>query len=240
MARRKALVKRLSAVETLGCTTVICTDKTGTLTQNEMTVREMWVAGRKVAVTAVDVDPAAFERLGPSFKGKKVAGNAVDRETLLAAGVERADGLAAVTAGDEANVATARMAMQVFHVPRVVARLYDPRKGEAYHRLGLLTITPLTWGIQRMAELLCHSRLDTVASLGSGEVDIVETEVPHLLVGRTVNELTVPGEVHVVSVSRGAKTFLPSLATVFHKGDMVHVAVLWVSTDRLKKLLGHQ
>ncbi len=42
MARRKALVKRLSAVETLGCATVICTDKTGTLTQNEMTVRELW------------------------------------------------------------------------------------------------------------------------------------------------------------------------------------------------------
>ena len=57
MARRKALVKRLSAVETLGCTTVICTDKTGTLTQNEMTVRELWVAGRRLSVTGVGYAP---------------------------------------------------------------------------------------------------------------------------------------------------------------------------------------
>lgn len=53
MAKRHAIIKKLSSVETLGCTTVICTDKTGTLTENEMTVRALWVAGRRLTVTGV-------------------------------------------------------------------------------------------------------------------------------------------------------------------------------------------
>ncbi|HWS15567.1 MAG TPA: cation-transporting P-type ATPase, partial [Candidatus Methylomirabilis sp.] len=57
MARRKALVKRLSAVETLGCTSVICTDKTGTLTQNAMTVREIRLGGRRIEATGTGYRP---------------------------------------------------------------------------------------------------------------------------------------------------------------------------------------
>ncbi len=58
MAARQALVKRLSAVETLGATTVILTDKTGTLTENEMTVREAWLGGRCYEFSGVGYDPA--------------------------------------------------------------------------------------------------------------------------------------------------------------------------------------
>jgi trk system potassium uptake protein TrkA len=188
------------------------------------------------AVTVVDKDSAAFERLGPSFKGQTVVGVGFDRDILVQAGIERADGLAAVTESDETNVVAARLASQVFRVPKVVARLYDPRKAEIYRRLGLQTIATTTWGINRIAELLCYSQFESVLSLG-GQVDIVEVEVPPLLVGRTVTELVVPGEIHVVAISRGGKTFIPTLGTVFREGDLVHVAVLATSADRLKALL---
>jgi potassium/sodium efflux P-type ATPase len=64
MAGRNALIKRLSSVETLGSTSVICTDKTGTLTQNEMTVREIRLASRCLSVTGTGYDPEGRIREG--------------------------------------------------------------------------------------------------------------------------------------------------------------------------------
>jgi trk system potassium uptake protein TrkA len=196
------------------------------------------LAERDHDVVVVDNDPHAFARLGAAFPGTTLEGVGFDRDTLHRAGIERADGLAAVTGSDEANVVIARLARQAFAVPRVVARVYDPRKARIYHRLGLPTITPVTWGIHRIADLLQHSWLDVVYTLGSGEVDLVDIEVPALLVGRMVNEVTVPGEFHVTAISRGTRTFLPTLGAVFQGGDILHVTVLVASMDRLRTLLG--
>jgi trk system potassium uptake protein TrkA len=194
------------------------------------------LCGRGHAVTVVDHDPAAFELLGPSFKGHTVVGVGFDRDVLLRAGIERADGLAAVTASDETNVVAARLARLMFRVPRAVARLYDPRKAEIYRRLGVQTISTTAWGIHRIAELLGYSQFDAIASLGSGAVDLVEVAVPQLLVGRAVEQMTIPGEVHVVAISRAGTTFLPTLGTRFQDGDLVHLSVLATSIERLKAL----
>lgn len=190
------------------------------------------------AITLVDKEPASFERLGPAFKGQTLAGIGFDRDVLDRAGIDRADGLAAVTNSDDVNVITARLASQIFRVPCVVARLYDPRKAEIYQRLGVQTISTTAWGIKRAVELLCYSALEPRLSFGEGEVDIVDIDVPLLLIGRTVNDITIPGEVHVVAISRKNQTFLPTLGTLFQAGDRLHMAVLRASAHRLEALLG--
>jgi trk system potassium uptake protein TrkA len=188
-------------------------------------------------VTVVDTDPTTFERLDQTLHCRTVVGVGFDRDVLTKAGIQRADGLAAVTPSDETNVVAARLASQVFRVPRVVARLYDPRKAEIYHRLGLQTIAPVTWAVNRIADLLCYSQLDPVVSLGT-DVDVVELDLPPQLSGRTVKDLTIPGELQVVAISRGGKTFMPSLGTAFQPGDLVHLALLASSADRVRAMLG--
>ena len=195
--------------------------------------------GRGHSITIIDKDPLAFEKLGDKFKGQTILGVGFDREVLLKAGIERADGMAAVTSSDEANVVASRIARDFFHVPRVIARLYDVRQAEIYKRLGIQTIAPTGWGINRIADLLLYSPLETVSSLGSGEVEMVAVEVPRLLVGKTVRDLTVAGEIHIVSITRDNKTFLPTLGTIFREQDLLHLAVLTTSTNRLKEFLGY-
>ncbi len=66
MVKRHALVRRLSAVETLGCTTVICSDKTGTLTQDQMTMKKIYLDGDFIDITGVGYEPT-----GDFYKGGK-------------------------------------------------------------------------------------------------------------------------------------------------------------------------
>jgi magnesium-transporting ATPase (P-type) len=82
MAKRNALIKKLSSVETLGSCTVICTDKTGTLTQNEMTVREAWVSGRRLTVSGIGYEPTG--EFCPADPAQAVTAEDL-REVVLAA-----------------------------------------------------------------------------------------------------------------------------------------------------------
>jgi trk system potassium uptake protein TrkA len=185
-------------------------------------------------VTVVDKDPLAFEQLGPTFRGQKVVGIGFDRDTLAQAGIERADALAAVTSSDETNVVTARIARQTFHVPRVVARVYDPRKADIYRRLGLQTVSPVVLATSRLAELVSFSHMDIVASLGNGGVEVVLVEIPPMFAGRTVKDLAAMGEVQVVAITRVGNTFLPAPTATLEEGDVVYLAVLSTAMDRLQ------
>ncbi|HJA29485.1 MAG TPA: TrkA family potassium uptake protein [Candidatus Olsenella pullicola] len=189
-------------------------------------------------VTVVDRDREELEELGEEFSGRRVVGVGFDRAVLSEAGVERASAVIACTSSDEANIVIARVARGTYRVPRVIARLYDISKAEAYRRLGIQTISTTDWGIRYACELLTYQEMDTVYEVGSGDVQLVRTDVPALLEGRPVRELTAVGEVGVVAVSRNNETFIPTLGTVLEHGDVVYVAVASSASRKFRYMIG--
>ena len=202
----------------------------------ERVARLMADEGHDVAV--IDYDANALERLGPHFKGRKIKGVGFDRNVLLEAGIEQADAFAATSSSDNANIVAARIARNVFKVPRVVARLYDPGRAEIYRRLGLVTISSTDWGAERIRELILYSELDAVETFGNSEVCVVTVEVPPQLVGRMVKSLTITGEINVAAITRRGEAFIPLLGTEFRPDDLLHLVVMTSSMDQLKSLLG--
>jgi len=189
-------------------------------------------------VTVIDYEPAALDRLGADFKGRRVLGVGFDREVLLEAGIEEADAFAATSSSDNDNIVAARIARNIFHVPRVVARLYEPSRAEVYQRLGLVTISSTTWGAQRIQELLTHRELDPVLTFGGGEVVVISIETPPSWIGRAVKHINVPGEILVTAITRHDRALLPLSGTELQAEDIVHVTVRADALDRIEEWLG--
>lgn len=95
-------------------------------------------------VTVVDTDSRAFNRLPPLFGGATVRGSGTDEDVLRAAGAEASDILMALTEGDNRNALSAQLGKHTFGVPRVIAKINDPLRAEAYLALGLETICRTT------------------------------------------------------------------------------------------------
>lgn len=91
-------------------------------------------------ITIIDQNSDSFRRLADDFSGKKIVGNGLDEDTLHKADVDHADAFVAVTNGDNRNIMSVQLAKVRFRVPKVVARIYDPIRSEAYSELGIDTI----------------------------------------------------------------------------------------------------
>lgn len=189
-------------------------------------------------VTVIDNDPEAFKLLGQDFKGKTIVGIGFDKDVLEKAQIRSADAIIACSKSDEANALIGRISWNIYRVPRVISRLYDPRRAEIYRSLGIKTISTTTWGVQQAMEMLSYDQLDCISSIGG--VELVRVETPALLEGRTVYELTVTGEIQVAAINRDNKSFLPTLGTVLQKNDVLFISVLSSSVNRLKTLLGFE
>lgn len=98
--------------------------------------------GHQVAV--IDLSSQALERLDTDFNGMTIVGTGIDEDVLKRAGIEQADVFLSLTSQDNPNIMASQIATTVFHVPRVITRIYDPAREDTFHEMGLETICPTT------------------------------------------------------------------------------------------------
>ena len=187
-------------------------------------------------IVVIDKNPASFTRLGKSFSGTTLRGMVFDKSVLDAAGADRTDAYIAVTSGDNSNVVSATIAREVYRIPKVVARIFDPRRAEIYRRLGIQTVSSVAWATNEIVALVMFQHLVRDVSMGGGEVQLVKVSIPPRLAGRTVNDLSSPGEILPVAIVRAGSSFIPTSHEALHEGDVLEAAVLTIAMNRFESM----
>lgn len=183
----------------------------------------LFKSGHQVVV--VDSRREAFNRLHPDFRGRTLEGEGLAESVLERAGIEEADGLAAVTNSDTLNAVVAHTARTFYNVPNVVARNYDPSLRSVIEAFGLQTVGSTYWGAQRVEELLMNPSQRAVYSAGNGEVEVYEVIIPEAWNGKTLGDLLQSvKQCYPVALSKAGRASLPESESPLQTGDLLTVS----------------
>jgi trk system potassium uptake protein TrkA len=192
-------------------------------------------AGHTVAV--IDQNREAFRRLGADFNGRTIAGVGFDRDTLLEAGIEKADAFAAVSNGDNSNILAARVARENFGVKNVVARIYDPGRAEIYQRLGIPTVATVLWTTDQIMRRLTPDGTKSEWRDASGTVVLVEVSLHKSWYGEAFSLIEKNTSARVAFIKRIGEALFPDYHTILQEGDLVHLLIEEKKVSAVEKTL---
>ena len=188
-------------------------------------------------VTVIDFVGASFQHLDPDYRGRTIEAEVLAEGVLLRAGIEQANGLAAVTNSDSVNAVVCHVARTIFHVPHVVARNYDPRWRPVHEALGLPVVSSTAGGAQRIEELLESPATRAIFSAGTGEVELYELLVTEAWTGRTLADLVGGTESLAAAHTRAGRASLADPARPLQAGDVIHVTATLAGVEALRARL---
>lgn len=188
-------------------------------------------------VVVIDQSEAAFQNLPEGFRGRTVVGEAMSQDALHRAGIEDADGLAAVTSSDPVNAVVAHLARTVYDIPNVVVRNFDSRWRDIHETFGLQVVSSSSWAALRIEELLYYQETHTVFSAGNGEVELSEFTVRDEWAGHSLAELLPDQECVLAALTRGGRAMLPDCVTTLQEGDVILVSATLKGSQALRRQL---
>lgn len=193
----------------------------------------LFQAGHEVSV--IDENAEAFAKLPANFEGRLNEGEAINRDILHRSGIEKADTVAVVTDSDVLNAVVGHLARTFYNIRNVVVRNHDPRYRPIQEAFGLQAVSAMSWGAQRIEELLYDADVRAVFSAGNGEVEVYEVAIPDPWSGRTIGDLTSASSCIPVSVTRAGRAVLPSPNMVLETGDVLHVSATLEGVEELRR-----
>jgi Trk K+ transport system NAD-binding subunit len=188
-------------------------------------------------VTVIDRSAGAFKRLIKMFPGEVVHGLAFDIDTLKKAGIEGADGFAAVTNFDNANLMSAEVAKQIFTVPRVVARIYNPDKEGTYQALGLDYVVGTEVVARSILETILKPLVRKRGRCCGNSLDLIEFDCPEKWAGQTMAWCEKQVPVWIAYIVRGGESLLPAGGSVIEAGDEITALASERALQRLERYL---
>ncbi len=185
-------------------------------------------------VVILDKNPLSFDRLGDTFNGLTLVGNGFDLALLEQAGIKKADAFCAVTNGDNTNLISAQVAKRIYKVPKVFTRVYDPQRAHIYSALGLDIISGTILFAAMLRDKIIESRFSSYL-IETKDLGVLEIEVKNTLIGKTVQEINVPGEFLVVAIRKLDAVIIPESKTVLSDRDMLMGVVKVASLGKIKE-----
>jgi trk system potassium uptake protein TrkA len=196
--------------------------------------KSLEAGGHTVAI--IDRDAIAFRRLSIEFVGQRVTGIGFDRDTLIEAGIDRAEAFAAVSSGDNSNIIAARVARETFGIENVVARIYDPRRAEVYQKLGIPTVATVRWTADQVIRRLLPAGMLSQWRDPSGHVVLAELAYNPTWIGHKISQLEEESGARVALLTRYGDGILPKRGAVIQDGDLVHVTMVWEEREQIERV----
>lgn len=188
-------------------------------------------------VTVIDRDSSLFERLPDTKRIRFIEGTVYDEEALLKAGVEDASAFAAVTKFDNTNLMASEVARHIFHVPHVVARLFNPDKEETYQALGIEYVCGTRLLAQSILERLLQPLIRTKASCFNNLLDLVEFECPAAWAGKRVDQAVQKSGAMFAYVARRNTGYIPEGNFVLRGDDSITAMVIPGQLQKLERYI---
>lgn len=176
-------------------------------------------------VSVVNSNQEQFANLPSDFSGYTTLGVPIDQDVLKKAGIENCDAVAAVTSDDNTNLMVIQIAKEFYHVPRVFARVNDPKKNDVFSSFGLETICPTNITVETLCSAL-NSEDAASVTVGSHTLMLSEMAVPKEFVGKRVSEIEFEENEVLLGIEHSDKTVSRMLLNNFEilKGDKLIIA----------------